>query len=102
VVQGRIQKGKKKIKMKEIFLESFKFLHIAPCLSLSTGLNVTFFCFKKKKRGLNVVHEQPTRCDQQPFVGPKTNFPKDRVHLGSGQRYGGPFQHGLMRRVLHI
>jgi hypothetical protein len=30
-----------------------------------------------------VFRKQPTRCDQQPFDGPKTNFPKDRVHVGS-------------------
>ncbi len=43
-----------------------------------------------------MFRQQPTRCVQQPFDRPKTNFPKDRVHIGSGQRYGGPFQHGLM------
>jgi len=49
-----------------------------------------------------VFRKQPTRCEQQPFARPKTDFPKDQVHVGLGQRYGGPFQNGLTRRVLHI
>jgi hypothetical protein len=40
-----------------------------------------------------VFRKQPTRCDQQPFDGPKTNFPKDPSSWRVKDP-GGPFQHG--------